>query len=842
MYLKKIGYIGMVCCWTAICLHAQTQDSIAIQNYSQPQEYVIADIKVTGAKSSDADALMNVAGLKVGDRIKIPGNKITNALKALWKLGIFSDVQIVQEKTIGELVFLVLQVTEESRLKGVSFEGVKKSSVDQLHDLVNDQLRLGRIITKSQKSNAVRRLQQHFIAQGYADVAIQLQERSPPNEPNHLHLVFTIDKKEKVKIAQIDFLGNTQVSSRKLKKIFGLKTKGQLFAKSKLEEKVVEEGKQAIVAYYNSLGCLDAKIDRDSSWRNAEGEWQLAITIQEGPVYYFGDINWKGNTLYTNDQLSKVLGIQKGDVFDKNKLETQLNFNMGGTDVRSLYMDNGHLFFNIEATQTAIREDTIDLEIRIAEGPIATVDQVRIKGNHRTSEHVIRRELRTEPGKQFSRADIIRSQRQIINLGYFNPESLEINTPIDPKTGTVDIEYVVEEKGADQFELSAGWGGRNTGLTGTVGVSFNNLSLRKLFKPKLWNPMPMGDGQRASIRLQSNGRAYRSLNLSLTEPWLGGKRPNSLTTSFTHSRFNGGLGLSEPATSRFDIIGAKIIFGTRLTFPDDNFVSTTALGIQRYKLQNWSSGLFTTDDGQVITDGAFHNISLTQTIARSTINHPIFPTGGSKFSLSLQLTPPYSLFSKKDNSDLAVANRFNWLEYHKWRFDAEWYTSIIGKLILKVGAKMGFLGSYNSASGTSPFERFQLGGDGLNNVAGGFTGIDIFALRGYETSDLENNFINNRQVATPIFNKFTLELRYPLSNNPNATMWALAFLEAGNSYQSFRQYNPFDLKRSVGVGFRVHLPMLGTLGVDYGLGFDKAGEHSFQNFGKLSVILGFEPN
>lgn len=841
MYLRKLRNLLILICCPTIVLLAQ-KDSLPSLDYANPKEYTIGGINVKGAQWSDEGALINVSGLKIGDQITLPGIKITNGLKALWKLGIFSDVQIFQEKIIGEeIVFLTIQVAESSRLKGYRITGVKKSKVAKLQSLISPYLHIGRLITESQKRNVVNILKQYHIDQGYADVIVHLQEINKEKEKNGVQLIFDIDTNEKIKIARIQFIGNEQISSKKLKKALGLKTKGSLFSSSKLVEVAVQEGKKNIIELYKGLGYLDASIKKDSIWRDHQDDWQVLLEISEGTVYYFGSITWKGNAIYSNEQLAKVLAIQKGDAYDQHKLDSQLKFNLQGPDITSLYMDNGYLFFQVDAIQTAIRQDTIDLQIRIVEGPLATIDKVTIKGNSRTHEHVIRREIRTKPNKKFSRSDIIRSQRQIVNLGFFNPESLDINTSINPERGTVDIEYEVEEKQSDQFELSAGWGGRNTGLIGTIGVSFNNLSLQKLFKPTLWNPLPMGDGQRASIRFQANGRAYQSLNMSITEPWLGGKRSNMLTTSLFYSRFNSNPGTSESNNSIFNVFGANISLGRPLSFPDDNFIATTSLGFQKYTLQNWASGLFSTDDGQVINNGTFHNFSLTQTIARSTVNHPIFPTSGSSLSMSLQLTPPYSLLAKKEYATLDEAEQFKWLEYHKWRFNFEWYTPLSEKLVLKAGAKMGFLGNYNSALGSSPFERFQLGGDGLSNSSSGYTGTDIISLRGYEVEDLENNFSNGSKVATPIFNKFTVELRYLLSANPNATLYGLAFLEAGNAYSSFKKYNPFDLKRSVGVGLRAHLPMIGTIGVDYGVGFDKAGARNFNNFGKISVILGFEP-
>ncbi len=850
---KWFGLAPLILCFYCpfAVVIGQTTDTLhppKIIDYTSPQTYEIGGIKVKGAIWADKAALIAIAGLKIGDKLEIPSVKTAHALKAIWKLGLFSDVQIYQEKAVGEIVYLIIEVVEINRLGKIDIVGIKKNKLATIKGIILQHLTIGRKLTETKKSNAINALRQHYEGEGFSDVLIKCSQQKMPdvigqsrNVEKTIQLVFTIDKREKVKVAAINFIGNKEVASKKLKKLLGIKTKGKLFATSKLVEAELIAGKVGIIDYYQSLGYLDAAITKETVWRGTEGDWQLQISISEGQLYYFGNIKWKGNNVYSTDRLATILGIQKGEVFNTQRLQSRLQFSMEGDDVSGLYMDNGYLFFRAEAIHKSMRGDTIDIDIHILEGNQATIDKVIIRGNTKTHEHVIRRELRTKPGAKFSRSAIIRSQRALMNLGYFNPESMGINTPVNPATGTVDIEYVLEEKNSDQFELSGGWGGSTIGLTGTVGITLNNFSLRKFFVPKLWNPVPTGDGQRTSIRFQSNGKAYQSLNLSFTEPWLGGKKPNALTTGFFYTRYFDETNSIGGNNSLFNIFGANVSLGRRLTFPDDNTIATTQLSYQRYRLNNWTSGLFTTDGGEVITQGIYNNLSIAQTFTRSTINHSIFPTSGSKVSLSVQLTAPYSLFSKKDYNTIDAAERYEWLEYHKWRFNAEWYTPITKKLILKTSAKLGFVGSYNSQIGISPFERFQLGGDGLSNVQRGFTGTDIISLRGYEISDLENNVVDGATVATPIFNKFTMELRYPLSTNPNATIYGLAFLEAGNAYQSFRDYNPFDVKRSAGFGIRAHLPMFGTLGFDYGLGFDKAGAKTWQNFGKISVILGFEP-
>ena len=818
-------------------------DTLPVMNYDNPRDYEIGGIKVLGASYSDDNAIISIAGFQVGDKIRIPGPDIQKAIKALWKLRLFTDVQVVKEKTIGDIVFLEIRVQERPRLSKHSYQGVKKSYHDDLNDEVDKYLLKGGIVTENVKVNASEAIEQFFIGKGFLDARCTVDEIADSSRVNSVRLVFNVDRGPRIKIDDIDFDGNEQVKDRKLRKqLKETKEKGRIFASSKFIKKDYETDKEKLIAYYNTLGYRDAQILYDSLWRNKDGELMIKLKIDEGNQYYFRNIAWKGNSIYETQTLSDVLGIEKGEIYNQELLDTRLRFSQDGRDVSTLYMDNGYLFFQVDPIEVAVEGDSIDLEIRIFEGPQATINKVVIKGNDRAHEHVIRRELRTRPGQKFSRSDIIRSQREIINLGYFNPESLGINTPVNPQRGTVDIEYTVEEKPSDQLELSAGWGGVQR-VIGTLGVSFNNFSLRNIFNKEAWHPLPQGDGQRLSLRAQTNGDFYQSYNVSFTEPWLGGKKPTSFTAAGFFNRFAYGIRGTDTYQS-FNIKQASVSVGTRLKWPDDNFVTSTALNIQTLSLDNWLRGLFRSGDGEVVQEGVYNNFSIKQTIARSTVNDPIFPQDGSRISLSVQLTPPYSLFNpNRDYANEPSSERFKYLEYHKWRFDAEWYTPIVGKLILKAQAKIGLLGFYNRKIGTSPFERFQLGGDGINNQQFGFAGVDIISLRGYEINELEaNRDPSGGTSATPLFDKFTLELRYPLSLNPSSTIYVLAFAQGGNSWKEFRDFNPFDVKRSVGLGLRVFLPMFGVLGFDYGVGFDKTGaDRSLKTLGDFNIVLGFEP-
>ena len=827
---------------------ASVSDSVPVISYSEPKDYEIGGVKVQGAFYSDDNAIISLAGFKVGDKIRIPGPKIPKAIKALWKLRLFTDIEIYQQKTVGDVVFLVVNVKERPRLFQHSFIGAKKSRHDDLNEEVNKYLLKGGIVTENIKVNAREAIIKYYVEKGHLDAKVRVREVEVPDSVriNSVRLEFLVDRNERIKIQDIQFTGNEHFKERKLlKQLENTKEKKRLFASSKLIKTDYETDKQNIITFYNNNGYRDAQIVKDSIWRQEDGFLMVKIDIEEGRQYYFRNISWKGNSIYASKTLSEVLGIQKGDVYNQELLETRLRFSQEGRDVSTLYMDNGYLFFNVDPVEIAIEGDSIDLELRIFEGPQATIDKVVIAGNDRTHEHVIRRELRTYPDQKFSRSDIIRSQREIMNLGYFNPENLGINTPVNPDRGTVDIEYQVEEKPSDQLELSAGWGGLR-GVIGTLGVSFNNFSIRNIFNKEAWHPLPQGDGQRLSIRAQTNGNFYQSYNLSFTEPWLGGKKPNSLTVGGFYNRFAFNDRFNSDNDQRFNIWQFSMSLGRRLKWPDDSFISSTAVNIQTLSLKNWTRGLFRTDDGQVVSTGSFNNFSIKQTIARNTVNEPIFPKDGSLISLSAQFTLPYSLFNNKDYSQLNPTEKFKWLEYHKWRFDADWYTEIIGKLVLKASAKIGILSAYNKDIGPPPFERFQLGGDGINNQQFGFAGVDIISLRGYEVEDLEANrenpaLPNSPNIATSIFDKYTLEFRYPISLNPSSTIYVHAFAQGGNAWKSLRDFNPFEIKRSVGMGLRVFLPMFGTLGFDYGLGLDKPGPKTFQNLGDFNIVLGFEP-
>jgi outer membrane protein insertion porin family len=819
---------------------------LPVISYDKPTEFEIGGIRVTGAQYADANTLIAIAGFRVGDKIRVPGGIFAKAVQSLWNLKLFTDVQINQERTVGDKIFLEIAVKELPRYTRHSFAGVKKSKHDDLNGVINKFLQKGAILTENIKTTLIYKLEQYYIDKGYLDAKVAINNFPDERATNSMRLEFVINKGKKVKIRSISFEGNKNVKAKTLrKKMKETHLKRRIFKKSKLIREKYEEDKIKIETYYNNVGYRDARITSDSIWRSKKGFINIHLTIDEGRRYYFRNISWKGNTIYETKYLNQVLGINKGEVYNQDLLNTRLSFSQDGRDISSLYLDNGYLFFRVDPVETSIDNDSIDLELRIFEGPQATIDRVVIKGNDRTNEHVVRRELFTRPGDKFSRSDIIRSQREIVNLGYFNPEALGINTPVNAERGTVDIEYTLEEKPSDQLELSAGYQPASQfargGVIGTLGVTFNNFSVRNIKNKESWNPLPQGDGQRFSLRGQTSGDRFQSYNASFTEPWMGGKRPNSLTVAGFYNRYAYGIKGSS-SFQKLEILQGTVGFGTRLKFPDDNFIFRADADIQTLKLDNALSFAFRDDDNRVVTDGIFHNYSLGLTLARNSINDPIFPKSGSLVSVKMNMTPPYSLFrSKSFYENGSVADIYRYVEYLKWRIDAEWYTPVVGKLVLKTSAKIGILGRWTDKTSLTPFERFDLGGDGLNNQNFGLNSRDIISLRGYATTDIMSALPGGAGV----FNKYTVELRYPISLNPQSTIFVTAFAQGGNAWRNAREFNPFDIKRSAGMGLRVFLPMFGTLGFDYGVGFDKPElypSRKFTNYARFNIVLGFEPD
>ncbi|MFT6814495.1 MAG: outer membrane protein insertion porin family [Sphingobacteriales bacterium] len=802
-------------------------------DYAKPKQYEIAGIVVSGIEYLDVNAIKSLSGLVIGDRIKIPGEDITAAINNLWKQGLFDNVSIEISKIQGELIFLDLKLSERPRLVRFRFEGVKKSTADDLREKIN--LVRGKIVNDNLLNNTERLVIKHFVDKGYYNAEVELIIIDDKVKPNSVEMVIKVDKKEKTKIENITITGNTHFTDKKVKH-FLKETKEvnkfRIFKVSKYLDKNLEEDIAKLIAKYNDDGYRDAQVIKDSIYKVSEDRINLDIEIREGNPYYFGKIIWTGNSKYKDKALSNILGIDKGEIYNKALLDKRLSIDPAGRDVSSLYLDDGYLFFQITPIEKRIYNDTIDLEIRIYEGAQATIDRIIVKGNEKTNDKVVYREIRTKPGQKFSRSDIIRTTRELVQLGYFDPERLGVNPIPHPETGTVDIEYTLAEKPSDQIELSGGFGGGR--IIGTLGLSLNNYSIQNTFKKGAWNPVPSGDGQRLSIRAQTDGLQYRSYSFSFTEPWLGGKKPNSFTFSIFDSKTSTNRSF---LTSIFDtesfirISGVSVSLGKRLKKPDDFFTLVNSLNFQKYTVK--ASPVFT------FSDGISYNVNLRSVLSRNSVDAPIYPRRGSTMSLSVEVTPPYSLLNNKDYSDLPTSELYKFIEYHKWKFDNTWYNNIVGNLVLKTSLQYGFLGFYSSDIGFSPFERFVLGGDGLSGFSGldGIQGSEIIGLRGYANRSVAQTD-EARDNGSPFYSKYSLELRQPLTLNPSATIFVLAFADAGNTWNSFSQFNPFSVKRSAGFGARIFLPIFGLLGVDYGWRFDEIPGFNDSAKGRFAFTIG----
>ena len=788
-------------------------DDLSAVDYSNPKTYTVGGITVEGAENLDHNVLVTLSGISVGDRIEVPGEKITKALENLWDQGLFEDIEINATKIQGSKIFLEYKFKERPRLSKFSIKGTRKSEATDLREEL--KLVRGDVLTDHTLNRSRSIIKDFFIDKGYLNVSVNFNKRKDTvSNNNSIILDIEVEKKDKVKVNQINFIGNHHLSDNELKRTFD-ETKEKNFFRfwkaSRFIREDYEKDKKNILKKYNNLGFRDAQILEDTVYNYDESTVNIDLKIKEGDRYYFGDISWEGNTVYSDKELSRVFAIEKGDVYNQSRLETNLYMKMSkkGRDVSSLYLDDGYLFFNVDPVEVNVENDTIDMKIEIYEGQQAKVKNISVSGNTRTKDYVILREVRTKPGDLFDRSDIVRTQRELKQLNYFNPEKLDVKPKPNPEDGTVDIEYIVEEKSTDKFELSGGWGlGR---IVGSIGVKFNNFSLGDVFDKEAWNPVPHGDGQQLSIRGQSNGAYYQSYNISFTEPWLGGKEPNSFSVSAFHSVQSNGVAKGDEGRQSIRINGVSVSLGQRLQFPDDYFTLYQSLSFQNYKLDNYRSTFS-------FSSGNSNNLSYKLELARNSIDQPIFPRKGSELSLSVQLTPPYSLINGKDYEGKPASEKFKWVEYHKWKFKSSWYTSLIGDLVASMRTKFGFLGLYNRDIGIAPFERFYLGGDGLSGYA--LDGRELIGMRGYGNQTLTPQGDGGNYIGGTIFNKYTFELRYPVSLNPQATIYMLGFLEAGDTWMKFKEFQPFNVKRSAGVGVRIRLPMFGLLGLDWGYGFD----------------------
>ena len=841
--------------------------------FDQGKKYILGDVAVTGKISFNKQTVVTFAGLEKGQNITVPGEEISNAIKKLGKLGLFGEIDFYVNEIKGDSIFLELNINELPKLTNVKFTGIKKGKIEEL--IKDNGLTDGKVVNENLLTTTKNYIENKYKKDGYFNTKVNINVVNDTTEINRVKLVVAIDKGDKIKISAINFIGNAKFSDKKLLSAMSdtkqrsrnpLRIlKASKFIKEKYKSDLVK-----IIDKYKEKGYRDARIISDSViFNKSKNDLTININIEEGNKYYFGNIKFLGNTVYSDQGLRSILGVNKGDTYNGVLLEKRIadKSKPDGEDITNLYQNSGYLFSNINAVEVKTANDTIDFEIRVTEGPIAYFNKITVVGNDKTNDEVIYRELRTKPGEKYSKDDLVRTIREIGQLGFFDPEAIDPKFKnVDSSAGTVDIEYNLVEKGSSQIELQGGYGGG--GFIGTLGLSFNNFSMRNLFKKEAYKPLPMGDGQKVSLRLQGS-TYFQTYSMSFSEPWFGGKKPVQFSTSLSYSKqflnnFNTG---TVDKNKSFNILSASIGVAKRLTVPDDSFVLSNSISYQYYDLNNYNTGLFT------FGNGSSRNFAYTIGLSRNNKGvNPIFPTYGSEFSVSGKFTPPYSLFNKVDYANLGneaaykltntgdgyfdvndnwvatgdyvkteeingqnvlvlsnVADadtdqskvdqkKFNWLEYYKIKFKADWFTKIYGKLVLRSLGEFGFLGSYNKDRGLVPFERFFVGGDGLANFA--LDGREVIGLRGYPNQSLTPTDSKGSQNGATVYNKFSLELRYPLTLKSAASIYALTFLEGGAAYDSFKNYNPFVLQRSAGFGLRVFMPAFGLLGIDFGYGFD----------------------
>jgi len=792
------------------------------------RSYTIAGIRTEGARYADNDVIIMIGGLKIGSRYTISGEEGAKAVRNLWKQGLFGDISIAIDSIIQDKIYLAYVLKEYPRLSRVTFNRkVSKGRAEEIIESLKGYK--GRILTEEVRGNIDRIVKKYFINKGYFKV--QVNNRIDPDTTmiNSVNYAVQVILGPKVRLSQVLLEGNRIVSSRiLLKQMKGTKPRvwWNPFRIGKWDPEKFNEDKLKLIKYYQRNGYRDARILTDSVFLTNENELAIQIKIWEGNPFFIRSINFSGNTIHPDSLLLELLGVKSGELYNKELIESRLQMDAAGRDISSLYMDDGYLFFQIDAQESSVIQDSVDLLVRINEGSQATIRNLKVQGNTKTSEHVIVREIRTRPGQKFSRSDVIRTTRELSQLGYFDPEQLGVVPTPNPQHGTVDIEYKVVERSNDQVELSGGWGAGQ--VVGSLGLVLNNFSARKLFDPKAWAPVPGGDGQRLSVRAQSNGRFFQSYNFSFTEPWLGGKAPNSLSVS-AYVSIQNQAPLGAPKQS-IVIRGASVSLGKRLRKPDDFFTLLHSLNIQQFDLNNNQTTFF-------FPNGISNNIFIKETLSRNSVDQPIFPRSGANVSLSAQITLPYSLIGREIKSGMSASERYKWMEYHKWRFDLTQYQRLLGNLVVMSRVQFGFLGSYNSIFGDVPFGRFYVGGDGIMGF--NLDDRELIGLRGYGNNSLTpRDQFSGQFVGATAFQKYTMELRYPLSLNPSATIYVTSFLEAGNSFSKIKSFNPFYNYRSAGVGVRVFLPMFGLLGVDWGYGFDSVPGQSSANKGNVHISIG----
>lgn len=854
-------------------VYAQEEEVIEKPNIyysSNPKKYEIGGISITGAKNYEDYVLIGFSGLTIGQQITVPGPDITNAVNRFWKHGLFSDVSITADKIVGNKIYLSIDLKQRPRISKINYSGLKKSEredIDAKIGFIN-----GNQITPNQIERAKFLIKKYFDEKGFNNADVTILQKDDLSKENQVIVDVVVDKKEKVKVNQIHISGNSALSENKIERVMK-KTNEQkklinLFRTKKFVPENFEADKELILEKYNELGYRDALIVSDSVVKVDDKHVDIYLNIDEGNKYHVRSIKWIGNTIYPSDLLNVYLKLKPGDVYNQ-KLITERT-QTDDDAISNLYMDKGYLFFHLEPVEINIQNDSVDLEMRIQEGKQATINKVTITGNDRLYEHVVRRELRTKPGQLFSKTDLQRSLREIAQTGHFNPENLVPDIQPDPENGTVDIGYPLESKANDQIEFSAGWG--QTGIIGKLSLKFTNFSIKNLLNPSSYKGIiPQGDGQTLTISAQTNARYYQQYSVSFFDPWFGGKRPNSLSVSAFYSRqsdinsnytnsynpnygyggygypgygYGGGYGYGngygydyDPSFAydpdqNFQQIGVALGFGKRLSWPDDYFTFSAELSYQRYMMKDWKYF--------IISNGSSNNLSLNLTLSRNSLDNPVYTRRGSQFSLSLGITPPYSLLGEDKKIDykdpkVPLSKKFKWVEYHKWKFKARTFTPISPneKLVLATRVEYGFLGQFNKDK-KSPFETFFMGGDGMSGYSSTYL-TETIALRGYENGSLTPYGYDGYA-----YSRLGVELRYPLMLQPSSTIYALTFLEAGNAWNDVKNFNPFDLKRSAGAGVRIMLPMIGMLGIDWAYGFDKVFGTRDHGGSQFHFIIGQE--
>lgn len=835
-YQLRLRIKIIVFCFISGSIYSQNNQFV---EYLSPKKYEIGGITISGTKYLNTNTILSISGLQVGDTINVPGKKISDAIKKLWTQKLFSDVNISIEKKIDNLIFLNINLEENKRLSKFNFVGkIKKSDITSLKEEL--KLMRGKVLNENLINNSIDIIKEYYIEKGFYTAKINYKLKADTSTQNSDNLTFIIDAGKKIKIDKIIVNGRKKILNKK-KSIFNSKdtvyalsdkkisrvmkeTKKRnfwrIFKVSKFIKENYEDDKKNIISEYNKLGYRDARIVSDSFYID-KNLITLEINIEEGEKYKFGEISFVGNKIYSDQELNQILNIKQNDIFNQSILDQKLFGSEKGVDISSLYLDDGYLFFNATPIEKNVSNNFIDLEVRIYEGEQARINRVSIKGNTKTNDHVIMREIRTKPGSLFKRSEIIRTQRELAQLQYFDPEAFDVKIDPDPSKNKVDVTYVLAEKSSDQIQLQGGWGAGR--VVGSLGLTFNNFSTKNIFNRKSWDPLPSGDGQRLSLTASSNGIYYQQYRMSFVEPWLGNKKPNSLSISLYKSiTSNGQTGDNRQAV---ELTGFTIGLGQRLKYPDDYFTIYNGINFQQYELVN-SQSFFS------FANGFSNNINYEIRLGRNSVDQLVFPRNGSNFSLSLKLTPPYSMFEKKDYNNIEDQEKFKWIEYYKWNFKSTWYSSFTEKLVLNTKLEMGLLGAYNNQLGIAPFERFYVGGDGLSGMGMVYDGRELIALRGYQ-----NNSVSS-ETGAAIYNKYVTELRYAISLNPTSTVYVLGFLEAGNSWDKFDEFNPFSVKRSAGIGVRIMLPMIGMMGVDYGWGFDDIPGIPGANGGQFHFSMG----